>query len=53
MPIDLPIRKGCMLVVLDKNSILREFHFPHVGQENHTGQPVVLRNPLEKNFVGE
>lgn len=39
MPRDLPVGNGSMLVAFDHNSILREFHFPHVGQENHTGQP--------------
>lgn len=39
MPRDLPIGNGNMLVAFDHDSILREFHFPHVGQENHTGEP--------------
>lgn len=36
MPRDIPIGNGNMLVAFDKDSLLREFYFPHVGDENHT-----------------
>ncbi len=37
---DIPIGNGNMLVAFDKDYILREFCFPHVGEENHTaGHP--------------
>ncbi len=40
MPRDIPIGNGKVLIAFDKDSILRELHFPHVGQENHTkGEP--------------
>jgi glucoamylase len=40
MPRDVPIGNGSILVAFDKSYQLREFHFPHVGEENHTkGEP--------------
>lgn len=36
---DLPVGNGNVLVAFDKDALLREFHFPHVGQENHAGDP--------------
>lgn len=43
MPRDLPIGNGNLLVAFDKNYLLREFFFPHVGEENHTlGRPFRL-----------
>lgn len=36
MPRDLPIGNGNMLIAFDKDYLLREFFFPHVGEENHT-----------------
>lgn len=40
MPRDLPIGNGNILIAFDKDYILREFYFPHVGEENHTmGKP--------------
>jgi GH15 family glucan-1,4-alpha-glucosidase len=33
---DLPIGNGNMLVAFDEKYLLREFYFPHVGEENHT-----------------
>jgi oligosaccharide amylase len=40
MPRDLPIGNGNILVAFDKDYRLREFYFPHVGEENHTkGEP--------------
>ena len=38
MPRDIPIGNGNVLVAFDKNSILKEFFFPHVGEENHIGE---------------
>ncbi|MFQ5441835.1 MAG: glycoside hydrolase family 15 protein [Thermodesulfobacteriota bacterium] len=37
MPRDIPVGNGNLLVAFDKSYLLREFYFPHVGQENHTG----------------
>ncbi len=39
MPRDIPVGNGNILVAFDKDSLLREFHFPHVGEENHAGEP--------------
>ncbi len=40
MPRDLPIGNGRVLIAFDKDSILREFYYPHVGEENHSkGEP--------------
>lgn len=39
MPRDIPVANGNLLVAFDKDSQLREFHFPHIGQENHVGEP--------------
>lgn len=40
MPRDIPVGNGSTLVAFDKDYILREFYFPHVGEENHTaGRP--------------
>ncbi|MBX7067119.1 MAG: glycoside hydrolase family 15 protein [Parachlamydiales bacterium] len=40
MPRDIPIGNGRVLVAFDCNGLLRELHFPHVGQENHSsGDP--------------
>ena len=37
---DIPIGNGNLLVAFDRGSILREFYFPHIGEENHTlGEP--------------
>jgi glucoamylase len=33
---DLPIGNGNLLIAFDKDYRLREFFFPHVGEENHT-----------------
>lgn len=40
MPRDLPVGNGDVLVAFDKNYLLREFYFPHVGEENHTNGAV-------------
>jgi GH15 family glucan-1,4-alpha-glucosidase len=40
MPRDIPVGNGTVLVAFDKSYILREFYFPHVGEENHVqGEP--------------
>ncbi|MES2344521.1 MAG: glycoside hydrolase family 15 protein [Chlamydiota bacterium] len=40
MPRDLPIGNGNILIAFDKDYRLREFYFPHVGEESHTqGNP--------------
>lgn len=36
MPRDIPVGNGNMLIVFDKDYSLREFYFPHVGEENHS-----------------
>ncbi|MDX1917603.1 MAG: glycoside hydrolase family 15 protein [Candidatus Caenarcaniphilales bacterium] len=35
MPRDIPISNGSLLVCFDKDYQIRDFYFPHVGQENH------------------
>lgn len=43
MPRDVPIGNGKVLVAFDCNGLLREFHYPLVGQENHcAGDPFRL-----------
>jgi oligosaccharide amylase len=37
MPRDIPVGNGNLLVAFDKDYLLREVYFPHVGQENHAG----------------
>lgn len=40
MPRDIPVGNGSLLVAFDKDYQLREFYFPHVGEESHTaGRP--------------
>ena len=40
MPRDIPIGNGNILIAFDQDATLREFYFPHVGEENHTkGEP--------------
>ncbi len=40
MPRDLPIGNGQTLIAFDKDSLLRELYYPHVGEENHSlGEP--------------
>ena len=36
MPRDIPIGNGNILIAFDKDYLLREFYFPHVGLETHT-----------------
>lgn len=38
MPRDIPIGNGSLFIAYDKNSLLREFYFPHVGEESHMSQ---------------
>jgi GH15 family glucan-1,4-alpha-glucosidase len=35
MPRDLPVGNGRLLVCFDRNYVLRDLYYPHVGQENH------------------
>lgn len=39
MPRDIPVGNGNVLVTFDTDSLLRDFYFPHVGEENHAGDP--------------
>jgi glucoamylase len=39
---DLPIGNGSLLIAFDKDFILKEFYFPHVGEENHAGEHFCL-----------
>jgi GH15 family glucan-1,4-alpha-glucosidase len=34
---DIPVGNGRLLVAFDRGYRIRDFYFPHVGQENHTG----------------
>ncbi|HEY3347738.1 MAG TPA: glycoside hydrolase family 15 protein, partial [Nitrospirota bacterium] len=38
MPRDIPVGNGSLLVAFGKDYLIREFYFPHVGEENHTGE---------------
>jgi len=35
---DIPVGNGRLLVTFDSDYQIRDFYFPHVGQENHTGR---------------
>lgn len=37
MPRDIPVGNGQLLVAFDSQYQIRDFYFPHVGQENHAG----------------
>jgi oligosaccharide amylase len=37
MPRDIPIGNGNLLITFDDRYQVRDFYFPHVGQENHAG----------------
>jgi oligosaccharide amylase len=37
MPRDIPVGNGQMLVCFDQHYQIRDFYYPHVGQENHLG----------------
>jgi len=36
MPRDLPVGNGNVLIAFDRDYLLRELYFPHVGEESHT-----------------
>lgn len=36
MPRDIPVGNGNILIAFDRDYTLREFYFPHVGEESHT-----------------
>jgi oligosaccharide amylase len=38
MPRDIPVSNGTLLVSFDRQGLLRDLFFPHVGQENHAGR---------------
>lgn len=35
MPRDLPVSNGTLLVAFDRDYLIRDIYFPHVGKENH------------------
>jgi GH15 family glucan-1,4-alpha-glucosidase len=35
MPRDIPVGNGKLLICFDRNYMIRDLYFPHVGQENH------------------
>jgi glucoamylase len=37
MPRDIPVCNGRTLICFDKDYRIRDFYYPHVGQENHAG----------------
>ena len=37
MPRDIPLGNGHLLVTFDGHYRIRDFYFPHIGQENHAG----------------
>jgi len=37
MPRDIPVGNSRLLVCFDRNYLIRDLYFPHVGQENHVG----------------
>lgn len=51
MPRDIPIGNGNVLIAFDKNSILKEFFFPHVGEENHIGESFRLGLWTDNQFT--
>ncbi len=38
MPRDIPVGNGTLLVTFDHLYRIRDFYYPHIGQENHAGQ---------------
>ncbi len=36
---DIPVGNGNVLIAFDKDGVLQELYFPHVGLENHAGDP--------------
>lgn len=51
MPRDIPIGNNSLLIAFDKNAILREFHFPYVGEENHVGDPFRFGVMADEQFT--
>lgn len=41
MPRDIPVGNRKLLVCFDQNYQIRDFYFPHVGQEDHVGGRVL------------
>ncbi len=37
MPRDIPVGNGKLLVAFDRDYLIRDIYYPHVGQENHCG----------------
>ena len=37
MPRDIPVSNGRLLVTFDSHYQIRDFYYPHIGQENHAG----------------
>lgn len=50
MPRDIPVGNGNIPVAFDKDCQLREFHYPHVGQENQAGEPFRLGVWADEQF---
>jgi len=51
MPRDIPIGNGRILIAFDRDYLLREFCFPHVGEENHMkGRPFRLGAWVDGSF---
>lgn len=36
---DVPVGNGRLLVACDGNGLIRDFYYPHVGEQNHAGGP--------------
>lgn len=52
MPRDLPVSNGRLLVAFDREYVIRDVYFPHVGKENHaTGHPFRLGVWVEGGFA--
>ncbi len=51
MPRDLSIGNGNILIAFDKDALLRELYFPHVGEENQTkGEPFRFGVWIDRHF---
>jgi GH15 family glucan-1,4-alpha-glucosidase len=56
MPRDIPVGNGRLLVCFDKNYLIRDLYFPHVGQENHVSGNIFrfgVRAGSRFSWVGE
>ncbi len=52
MPRDLPVSNGRLLVGFDREYLIRDVYFPHVGKENHaSGHPFRLGVWVEGGFA--